>query len=134
MSTTDAPIRLTGNFTLHPDAPARERARFFSRRRRALISLRDDGSVFTKTLTEGWTQRTEPATADQLDARLTKLDQWCQSVSGWPRHVQDIPTLDDLEQQLRDDGAVETPTGASVEPDGIGPDGVPSWLRVFGLI
>ncbi len=38
-----------------------------------------------------------------------------------------------LEKWLCDD-VVKTPTGHTVEPDGHGPDGSPSWLRVLGLI
>ncbi len=32
------------------------------------------------------------------------------------------------------DGYSKTVTGKKVEPDGVGPDGSPSWLRVLGLI
>ena len=33
-----------------------------------------------------------------------------------------------------EDGICETPNGHRVEPDGTGPDGVPSWLRALRLI
>jgi hypothetical protein len=32
------------------------------------------------------------------------------------------------------DGVCETPAGNTVEPDGIDPQGNPSWLRIHGLI
>ncbi len=32
------------------------------------------------------------------------------------------------------DGTCETPNGHSVEPDGVDPQGVPSWLLIHGLI
>ncbi len=32
------------------------------------------------------------------------------------------------------DSTCETPSGNTVEPDGVDPEGVPSWLRVHGLI
>lgn len=32
------------------------------------------------------------------------------------------------------DGVCETPAGNKVEPDGVDAEGVPSWLRVHGLI
>jgi|SRR6185503_10347892 len=38
-----------------------------------------------------------------------------------------------LEKWMFDD-VCKTPTGHKVEPDGHGPDGSPSWLRVLGLI
>ena len=33
-----------------------------------------------------------------------------------------------------EDGTCETPSGITVEPDGIDPHGVPSWLGIHGLI
>jgi len=44
-----------------------------------------------------------------------------------------VPSERTLEKWLFDD-VVKTPTGHKVEPDGHGPDGSPSWLRVLGLI
>ncbi len=41
------------------------------------------------------------------------------------------------EDQLGDaicDGTCETPAGNRVEPDGVDHEGVPSWLRIYGLI
>jgi hypothetical protein len=32
------------------------------------------------------------------------------------------------------DGTCETPNGHTVEPDGVDPEGVPSWLLIHGLI
>jgi len=32
------------------------------------------------------------------------------------------------------DGVAKSVTGKRVEPDGIGPDGAPSWMLVFGII
>jgi hypothetical protein len=32
------------------------------------------------------------------------------------------------------DGVCETPSGSRVEPDGVGSDGVPSWLMIHGLL
>lgn len=44
-----------------------------------------------------------------------------------------VPGERTLEKWLFAD-VVKTPTGHKVEPDGHGPDGSPSWLRVLGLI
>lgn len=41
------------------------------------------------------------------------------------------------EQQIESwvfDSICETPTGDEVEPDGVGPDGVPSWLLLLGFV
>lgn len=43
------------------------------------------------------------------------------------------PTLATLER-WSNDGVCRTPTGHRVEPDGHGPDGVPSWLLILGMI
>lgn len=41
------------------------------------------------------------------------------------------------EDQLADaicDGPCETPAGNAVEPDGVDHQGIPSWLRIYGII
>lgn len=43
------------------------------------------------------------------------------------------PSHNQLER-WNDDGYCMTPTGFKVEPDGTGPDGIPSWMRVLELI
>jgi hypothetical protein len=45
----------------------------------------------------------------------------------------ELPTNDDMEDWVCD-SICDTPTGHSVEPDGWGPDGVPSWLMLAGVI
>lgn len=44
---------------------------------------------------------------------------------------QKAPTMKTLEKWISD-GIAKTVTGCRVEPDGIGPDGSPSWLLVLG--
>ena len=44
-----------------------------------------------------------------------------------------LPSMHEL-MAWNEDGICETPTGHRVEPDGTGPDGVPSWLRALRLI
>ena len=44
-----------------------------------------------------------------------------------------VPTTRSFEKWASD-GVCPTPTGKRVEPDGIGSDGVPSWLMIAGLI
>ena len=47
--------------------------------------------------------------------------------------VEELPSMQEL-TAWNEDGICETPTGHRVEPDGTGPDGVPSWLRALRLI
>lgn len=37
-------------------------------------------------------------------------------------------------QKWSETGIARSPTGHKVEPDGTGPDGVPSWLLILGMI
>jgi len=57
-----------------------------------------------------------------------------QAKEPWRFGHKSIPSMRTLEAWLRDDGTCETPSGDTVEPDGTGPDGAPSWLRYFSLI
>ncbi len=54
-----------------------------------------------------------------------KLPEW--------RKRDSLPSLK-LLRKWDEEGICMTPTGHRVEPDGEGPDGVPSWLQVLGLI
>lgn len=45
----------------------------------------------------------------------------------------ELPGEEQLEAWVFD-SVCETPTGFSVEPDGHGPDGCPSWLMLLGLV
>jgi hypothetical protein len=47
--------------------------------------------------------------------------------------IHELPSLAELEEWMLD-SVCERPTGDSVEPDGQGPDGAPSWLLALGLI
>jgi len=52
---------------------------------------------------------------------------------GWILKVDHLPSVKSLERWANSD-LVPTPTGYEVEPDGVGPDGVPSWLRILCMI
>lgn len=124
----------SGNYSRHPETESPERGRFFSRRRSALYSLRADGSIWCKRLYHGWRIANPIPTPEGIPDRLALFEKIAASGQPWQRRVEDIPTMSDLERQLHDDCSMETPTGYTVEPDGTGPDGVPSWLRVFGMV
>ena len=55
------------------------------------------------------------------------------SLSRWQLEVEELPSMREL-MAWDEDGICETSTGHRVEPDGTGPDGVPSWLRALRLI
>jgi hypothetical protein len=54
-------------------------------------------------------------------------------LARWQLDVDELPSMQDL-MAWNEDGICETPTGHRVEPDGTGPDGVPSWLRALRLV
>ena len=122
------------NYNPHPDTPHTEIGRFFSRKASGLFSLREDGSLWLKRLDHGWKMTRAAPPPEAMAARLDNFKSMADSGKFWQRQVEDIPRLEELEHQLLDSCSCDTPTGHTVEPDGTGPDGVPSWLMVFGLI
>ena len=46
----------------------------------------------------------------------------------------DIPGEDDIRAWIVGDEDCSTPTGYIVEPDGVGPDGCPSWLLLLSYL
>lgn len=111
-----------------------ERHRYFSRKRGGLYSMRADGALYVKRLEHGWRlAKDAPANPEELAQRLSGFAEMVDKAPFWMRSVTDIPTMDEMEEWAHD-SVCETPTGHTVEPDGEGPDGVPSWLRIFGLI
>lgn len=108
--------------------------RFFSVARQGLISVRDNGTVLRRTpWSSGWKvysrKRSDVSLETWLDAKRAQYEK----LSPWKREVKSLPSFETL-QAWEHDGICETPTGHSVEPDGTGPDGVPSWLRVLSII
>ena len=108
--------------------------RFFSVKAGGLISVRDNGVVLRKTpWSSGWkiyARKKEGVSIEDWKAR--KLLNY-ENLKLWKREVKTIPSFEEL-REWEHDGICETPTGHRVEPDGIGPDGIPSWLRLFGII
>jgi len=108
--------------------------RFFSTKYRGLMSVRDNGTVLIRT---PWSNRWKIAFRKKPEV---SSETWIQSkkenyhtIAEWKKQIKSIPSLEML-KEWDHDGICETPTGHRVEPDGIGPDGVPSWLRVFSII
>lgn len=111
-----------------------EIARYFDERRGLLISVRSDGWYLRKSVFAPdwklWRRKKESLSQEEwlrtLHDRLSKLPEWA-------RECRSLPS----ERELREwdqDGVCETPTGHRVEPDGVGPDGVPSWLRLLKVL
>ncbi len=54
-------------------------------------------------------------------------------MSSWPEPTEDRPDMDELREMIMD-SVVTASDGCEVEPDGICPDGHPSWLLRLGYI
>jgi hypothetical protein len=52
---------------------------------------------------------------------------------AWAQNCKSVPSTDTLRRWHSDCGC-ETPSGDWTAPDGVGPDGAPSWLRLFAMI
>lgn len=110
-----------------------EIARYFSATRGALISICADGVTLYRTPLQNWKvlARKKPEanlaswTANKL-ALVAGLKPWQQAVKTLPS----IRTLD----AWANDGVCESVTGDTVEPDGRGPDGAPSWLLALHYV
>ena len=115
------------------DANGTELHRYFSIARAALISVRSNGVTLCRQVDDDWRvlcrKKAECSTAQWLANKKAMLN----SLSRWQREVEELPSMQEL-MAWDADGVCETPTGHRVEPDGTGPDGVPSWLRVLRLI
>lgn len=114
-------------------AHGKELHRYFSVRRAALISIRSDGVTLYRTIASGWKVLLRKRADYPLDRWIEQKAAMVASLPEWQRRTTTLPSLENLMSQDCD-GICDTPTGFRVEPDGRGPDGVPSWLRVLHLI
>ena len=115
------------------DANGTELHRYFCVARAALISVRSNGVTLCRQVDDDWKvlsrKKAQYSTAQWLANKKATLN----SLSVWQREVEALPSMREL-MAWDADGICETPTGDRVEPDGTGPDGVPSWLRALRLI
>lgn len=108
--------------------------RFFSPARFMLKAYMADGKILGRTVfSGGWkvVGRLKPGVTPQQAAE--NIRQWQATQPAWVAKVKSFPSQCTLEQWISD-GGCETPSGDWVEPDGEGPDGAPSWLRLLGCI
>ncbi len=107
--------------------------RYFSTSRRALVSVCADGVNLYRTPWHGWrilSRKKKDVSLSQWTEGKRKL---VEGLKPWQRSVKSLPSLATLER-WGNDCMCETVTGDEVEPDGVGPDGSPSWLLVLGMI
>lgn len=111
-----------------------EFARFFSIKDRGIVSYRGDGRIFRLALGQVDFAPYRTKKADfPIEEWIAAKKRYLQTISRWCFEATELPSLEELEEMCSY-GTVTTPTGHEVEPDGVGPDGVPSWLRCLGMI
>jgi hypothetical protein len=107
---------------------------YFSPTAHALVTLTAEGVTLIRRIDDDdWKIRARKKEALSYDEWIAIKRRNIAQLPAWALDIQDLPSLEDLEEWLSD-GLCQTPTGHDVEPDGEGPDGVPSWLRLLGLI
>ncbi len=115
------------------DANGSELHRYFSIARGALISVRSNGVTVCRQVDDDWRVLSRKKVDVPLVQWVVNKKSSLGALARWQLEVDELPSLKEL-MAWNEDGICETPTGHRVEPDGTGPDGVPSWLRALRLI
>lgn len=115
-------------------AHGKELFRYFSMKDYGLVAIMEDGQILRKTpLSTIWKKyRHKKPGVDMGTWRSVKQGQYDRAPE-WAKNCKTVPTYETMQRWERD-CMCKTPTGHVVEADGEGPDGVPSWLILLGLI
>ena len=114
-------------------AHGQEVCRYFSVKSRGLVAVMADGKVLRRTPFSGWKLFAVKKSEVPLGEWIAKRREIYARLPAWQQECRSLPSMATLER-WSNDSMCETPTGHQVEPDGVGPDGVPSWLILCGLI
>jgi hypothetical protein len=115
------------------DVNGTELHRYFSVARGALISVRSNGVTLIHQVDDDWKVLSRKKVDVPLAQWVANKTAALIAMDRWQLEVEALPSMQEL-MAWNEDGICETPTGHRVEPDGTGPDGVPSWLRALRLI
>ena len=115
------------------EANGLELHRYFSVARGALISIRSNGVTLCRQVDDDWKVLSRKKAECSLAQWVTNKKAALILLDRWQLEVNELPSMQEL-MEWDEDGICETPTGYRVEPDGTGPDGVPSWLRALRMI
>ena len=104
----------------------------------ALISVRADGSTWLQTLDDRrWRcvrRKADDVSLERWTNAKLRQKRALADAAPWRLGVDEIPSLDELEEWASD-GICPTVDGEhTVEPDGHGPTGCPSWLLALGIL
>ena len=108
--------------------------RYLCQRAQGLLSVRADGTVYRKTPScADWTLYAKKKDDLSLEEWLERKVAQKLKLPAWQRDIKELPSEGSLASWMFD-GVAESVTGDTVEPDGHGPDGAPSWLVALGLV
>jgi hypothetical protein len=108
--------------------------RYFSPAKHALVTLTKEGLTLIRRVDDDdWQIAGRKKEALSYDEWIAIKQKNIAQLPAWAIEVKELPSREQLEDWLAG-GICETPSGDRVEPDGHGPDGVPSWLLLLGLI
>ena len=110
-----------------------EMFRYFNPTTGRLFAVMSDGVRLYKTAYSGWRVFSRKKPDVPMGRWVASMEEKRNQVPAWARSLKSIPSHATLARWDMD-GVCKTPTGHRVEPDGVGPDGVPSWLRVLRVI
>lgn len=125
--------------TVNLDDHGTEILRFFAKPERCIVSIRSTGELYTKRTSHDWMlakrfKRQKDWTDEQYQALLVEsADRIKSKLEPWQINA-NLPPLSKIKKWVVGEDNCVTPTGHVVEPDGVGPDGVPSWLILLGMI
>jgi hypothetical protein len=99
-----------------------------------LCAVFDDGTTLFQTVDNlEWRVRSRIRKGVPLEEwRKAKLDK-IRAMEPWRLEIRELPDFEQVQHWVMD-SVCETTTGDDIEPDGIGPDGAPSWLVALCLI
>jgi hypothetical protein len=108
--------------------------RYFSPAKHALVTLTKEGLTLIRRVDDDdWQIAARKKEALSYDEWIAIKKKNIAQLPAWATEIQELPAPEEIEDWIAD-GVCQTPTGYDVEPDGRGPDGVPSWLLLLGLI
>lgn len=116
-----------------------ELLRYYSPKYACLASIRATGEIWTKSLYKDWmsTKRIKSvkgATQEEHNEIVRKnIETLKERLQPWQIDAK-LPSLSSVKKWITGDVGVKSPTGYTVDPDGVGPDGVPSWLILLRMI
>jgi hypothetical protein len=109
---------------------------YFADRRgfgRGLVAICSDGTVLHRGVYHGWKVAGRKKADVPYEQWIEGKRKFIETLPWWAKQIKTLPSRRTLEEWMTD-SVCESVTGDTVEHDGHGPDGAPSWLLALGMI